>query len=716
MKKKGFTLIELLAVIVIISTILVITVPKILNVIENSQKQASIDSAYGYIKSINYENSLNDVDNSDYSLIEDGEDINVSKISSKIKIKGTLPTLGKVTIKNKKVISADLCINDYHVKYDESNMTAIKNCTESEFKKNGRVKLSSYYGKYTYPETGTVDIIENKSNGKLSCSTNDAKIATCSIDNNVVTIVSGKKEGNTTLTIKSEANEEYNEAKAAYEVITSNGLLSITAEGYEGTYDGKEHGITVISSGATIKYGTSLGEYNLTESPKYINPGTYTVYYEVTKEGYKTVNGSKDIIINKAKFLVTFNANSGSTATNNKTITYNEEYGTLPVPTRSGYRFDGWYTSASGGNLISANTIVTTFSNHTLYAHWTQYVAKNVTGGVTIYYTDLQSAFNNASTTTITLLTNVTSNISVSNLVNNLVFNLNQKTLTGSISNNNSSSNITIQNGTIINSSNNVIYNKGTLSLQSGTIQTTSTSTSVRAINNLGILNINGGTIISPAGWTVKNTGKITMTGGTIKQTLAGSTGTALYNDTNGTVYATGGNIKSTAYGFVNNSKAGTNSNQATLMNMNISITYAGGFANVYNINNSYTITKNCTFSTAASNAIFNNGSGLLVDYYSKTLQSKPVIGVVYTLIQWPNGDIQVTVFGRNDITSLPTWSIANGQDDIQWYSPSTYTDVQGTYQYIRFSKSNHGNVSGEYATHVYAGNTFLYGFSYIIQ
>ena len=95
MKKKGFTLIELLAVIVIISIILVITVPKILNVIENSQKQASIDSAYGYIKSINYGNSLNDVDNSDYSLIEDGEDINISKISSKIKIKGTLPTLGR---------------------------------------------------------------------------------------------------------------------------------------------------------------------------------------------------------------------------------------------------------------------------------------------------------------------------------------------------------------------------------------------------------------------------------------------------------------------------------------------------------------------------------------------------------------------------------------------------------------------------------------------
>ena len=43
MKKKGFTLIELLAVIVIISTILVITVPKILNVIENISLPLELD-------------------------------------------------------------------------------------------------------------------------------------------------------------------------------------------------------------------------------------------------------------------------------------------------------------------------------------------------------------------------------------------------------------------------------------------------------------------------------------------------------------------------------------------------------------------------------------------------------------------------------------------------------------------------------------------------
>ena len=44
MNKKGFTLIELLAVIVLLAIITVIAVPKILNVIEKSEKQSFLDS------------------------------------------------------------------------------------------------------------------------------------------------------------------------------------------------------------------------------------------------------------------------------------------------------------------------------------------------------------------------------------------------------------------------------------------------------------------------------------------------------------------------------------------------------------------------------------------------------------------------------------------------------------------------------------------------
>ena len=54
-----------------------------------------------------------------------------------------------------------------------------------------------------------------------------------------------------------------------------------------------------------------------------------------------------------------------------KTVTFDGTYGTLAKPTRTGYTFDGWFTSLKGGNRKQSSSKVTTASNHTLYAHWT---------------------------------------------------------------------------------------------------------------------------------------------------------------------------------------------------------------------------------------------------------------------------------------------------------------------------------------------------------
>ena len=48
------------------------------------------------------------------------------------------------------------------------------------------------------------------------------------------------------------------------------------------------------------------------------------------------------------KYTVTFDANGGSVSTSSNTVTYGGKYGTLPIPTRTGYNFDGWYTTAKG--------------------------------------------------------------------------------------------------------------------------------------------------------------------------------------------------------------------------------------------------------------------------------------------------------------------------------------------------------------------------------
>lgn len=54
MKQKGFTSLELLIVLVIVSTVLVIAVPLVLEVIENSEKSHFESSAYGIVESIEY--------------------------------------------------------------------------------------------------------------------------------------------------------------------------------------------------------------------------------------------------------------------------------------------------------------------------------------------------------------------------------------------------------------------------------------------------------------------------------------------------------------------------------------------------------------------------------------------------------------------------------------------------------------------------------------
>ena len=57
-------------------------------------------------------------------------------------------------------------------------------------------------------------------------------------------------------------------------------------------------------------------------------------------------------------------------STTTKTVTYNSSYGSLPSPTLAGYTFEGWYTAANGGTLITASSKVSIAANHTLYAKW----------------------------------------------------------------------------------------------------------------------------------------------------------------------------------------------------------------------------------------------------------------------------------------------------------------------------------------------------------
>ncbi len=100
-------------------------------------------------------------------------------------------------------------------------------------------------------------------------------------------------------------------------------------------------------------------------------------------DGEKTVTkdtGVPDVNITlkaqwKAKeYTVIFDANNSATGGNLETdsmkVTFNGKYGPLPTVTRNGATFLGWYTKAADGTPVTEDTVVTTPSDHTLYAYW----------------------------------------------------------------------------------------------------------------------------------------------------------------------------------------------------------------------------------------------------------------------------------------------------------------------------------------------------------
>ena len=93
-----------------------------------------------------------------------------------------------------------------------------------------------------------------------------------------------------------------------------------------------------------------------------------TVSDNVTYYAHWTVN----------QYTVTFDANGGTVTPTSTMVTYDAQYGSLPIPTRTqtqtgySYRFDGWYTDASGGTLVTADATVAITAAQTLYAHWTE--------------------------------------------------------------------------------------------------------------------------------------------------------------------------------------------------------------------------------------------------------------------------------------------------------------------------------------------------------
>ncbi|MDD3302857.1 MAG: BspA family leucine-rich repeat surface protein [Candidatus Gracilibacteria bacterium] len=100
----------------------------------------------------------------------------------------------------------------------------------------------------------------------------------------------------------------------------------------------------------------------------------------ICSEGYE-ISGNSCVPIT---YTVNFDGNGGTGHTpTTKSVDYNTAIGTLPSnPTMSGYTFNGWYTTSTGGSQVTESTIV--LGNTTVYANWSVAV-----GSMELVYTGL---------------------------------------------------------------------------------------------------------------------------------------------------------------------------------------------------------------------------------------------------------------------------------------------------------------------------------------
>lgn len=139
------------------------------------------------------------------------------------------------------------------------------------------------------------------------------------------------------------------------------------------------NGGTVSPASTTKTHGSTLGTLPTptrasTAEYSYTFAGWFTAASGGTQiSSTTTVTGNVTYYAHwtatKRSYTATFNGNGGSTPSPSSiTKEYNTALGTLPICSRTGYTFLGWYTASSGGTKISSTTKIT--GTVTYYAQW----------------------------------------------------------------------------------------------------------------------------------------------------------------------------------------------------------------------------------------------------------------------------------------------------------------------------------------------------------
>lgn len=219
--------------------------------------------------------------------------------------------------------------------------------------------------------------------------------------------------------------------------------------------------------------------------------------------------------------------------------------------------------------------------------------------------------------------------------------------------------------------------------------------------------------------------GNMRITGGTF--TLTNSSGASNPNGTGilidgGAFEMVGGTVNSIAYGVAVRNTSGAILRSTTVQSS------SANYPTVCTYDRELDV-YSCTIKNTASNAtavqlISPTTNRTAIRLYDCATTGKMNNGVV--LVNKTSTGYQVRLFPRTTAqpssVRMASWTTASGQNDLKWNSMSKYStsgSATGSAFTYTVLKSDHGNATGEYNSHIYVtvnGSEYLFtGFTYTI-
>ena len=331
-------------------------------------------------------NDVAEIDGSYYKSLSAA--INAAPENTNTTIKLLKDRNENITISNKKDIVLDL--NGFTLGNNGSNSTVINNNGKLEIK-NGTVTTNATSGMINnnsgatlvlnggnYIATESRQVLYNKAGtatitGNAYLESNTSVRATVhNLNSGIINIDSGTIIANNSYAVYNDKgtlnigtyNDVYDKTSPVIQGKTYGVIANDSINIYDGIIKGVTYHIGMANSSSEPTTEDDIGETKVNGIEDFSEKEFDEE--QIGDDLYKTFTYDLDSssIIN-----ITFNPNGGTVNPETKKIIIGNPIGELPIPRLIDNKFDGWFTSSTGGTKIDGSEMPS--SNVTYYAHWT---------------------------------------------------------------------------------------------------------------------------------------------------------------------------------------------------------------------------------------------------------------------------------------------------------------------------------------------------------